>query len=65
MAQVKIIFKDRYKRVDVQNIAIRNGCKLIYAEGDEAIYDIENPEALISELKILEEMSPSIEIIFL
>ena len=65
MAQVKIIFNDRYKRGDVQNIAIKNGCKLIYAVGDEAIYEIENPDAFISELKILEEMSLSIEIILL
>jgi hypothetical protein len=65
MARVKIIFKDRYKRVDVQNIAIRNGCKLIYAAGDEATYEIDNPDAFVSELKILEEMSPSIEIILL
>jgi hypothetical protein len=63
MAQVKIIFKDRYKRVDVQNIAIKNGCKLIYAVDDEAIYEIENPDAFISELKMMEDLSSTIEII--
>jgi hypothetical protein len=63
MAQVKIIFKDINKMVEVRNIASKNSCKLIYDKGNEAIYEKENLGSFISELKMMQDLIPYIDII--
>jgi uncharacterized repeat protein (TIGR04076 family) len=65
MTKVKITFSDGYKMVDVRNIADKYSCKLVHEEGNEVIYEKEDPEGFISVLKIMKEIFPYIQIILL